>query len=86
MCRNRRLVEAAFSVFDKDGDGKVSLEDFSDYFALGDEREVWLRHLPKQLQIIGDKGPDGKYTKEQFVEYVGKRMVVTSGDALMAVG
>ena len=37
---DRRLVEAAFSVFDKDGDGKVSLEDFADYFALGDEREV----------------------------------------------
>ena len=49
---------------------------------------------------MGGKGIDGKYcyTKEQFVEYVGKRwalstfgakilqgMVVTSGDALMAV-
>ncbi|CAL1131914.1 unnamed protein product [Cladocopium goreaui] len=76
VCRNRRLVEAAFSVFDKDGDGKVSLEDFSDYFALGDEREVWLRHLPRQLQIIGDKGPDGKYTKVAFSDrfVVSKRI------------
>jgi len=86
VCRNRRLVEAAFAVFDKDMDGKVSLQDFADYFALGEVEEVWLRHLPRQLQIIGDKGPDGKYTKEQFVEYIGKRMTVTSGDALMAVG
>jgi len=79
-------VEAAFAVFDKDMGGKVSLQDFADYFALGEVEEVWLRHLPRQLQIIGDKGPDGKYTKEQFLEYIGKRMTVTSGDALMAVG
>ncbi|CAK9001267.1 unnamed protein product [Durusdinium trenchii] len=85
VCRNRRLVEAAFAVFDKDMDGKVSMEDFAEYFALGDVRDVWLRHLPAELKLIGEKGPDGKYTKEQFVEYVGKRMVVTSGDALKAV-
>ena len=85
VCGNKRLVEAAFAVFDKDADGKVSQSDFEDMFAKGDVEALWRKHLPRELQFMGDAGADGKYLKEQFVQYMGRRMQVTSGDALAAV-
>ena len=85
VCGNKRLVEAAFAVFDKDSDGKVSQADFEDLFARGDVEATWKKHLPRELERIGQAGADGKYMKEQFIQYMGRRMQVTSGDALAAV-
>ncbi|CAE7369380.1 CPK9 [Symbiodinium natans] len=80
VCGNKRLVEAAFAVFDKDNDGKVSQADFEDMFAKGDVESLWRKNLPRELQLIGEAGADGKYLKEQFVQYMGRRMQVTSGE------
>ena len=85
VCGNKRLVEAAFAVFDKDADGKISQFDVEDMFAKGDVEALWKKHLPRELQFMGDAGADGTYLKEQFVQYMGRRMQVTSGDALAAV-
>ena len=54
-------------------------------FAKGDVESLWKKNLPQELQLIGQAGADGKLMKEQFVQYMGRRMQVTSGDALAAV-
>lgn len=84
-CRNERLVRAAFAVFDKDRDGKVTKRDFADVFAQGGVQDIWEKHLEDQLTLLGTPGPGGTYTQDQFTQYVGRRMVTTAGDALKAV-
>jgi len=85
VCGNRDLVEASFASFDKNNDGLVRMSDFADVFAKGAVKDVWERHLPEELKLLGEPGPGGTYTREQYHQYIGQRMTVSSGDALAAV-
>mmetsp|Transcript_42406 Transcript_42406/g.131278 ORF Transcript_42406/g.131278 Transcript_42406/m.131278 type:complete len:597 (-) Transcript_42406:238-2028(-) len=82
VCGEKRLVDAAFAIFDSDNDGKVSVQDIADVFAVGGVKDLWLKELPKECEKLGGSGP---YTKEQFQKYMGRRMKVTGGDLLSAV-
>lgn len=87
VSRRKELIHAAFSIFDRNGDGKVSQDDFLDFFGVGEVAPVWKRHLPEELQLLGTQGPGGLYTKEQFEAYmdIEKRMQIVSGAHLAAV-
>lgn len=82
VCGEKKLVDAAFAIFDADGDGEVSVRDFEAIFARGDVKDLWYRQLPSECQRIGS---DARYTREQFQNYMGRRMRVTGGDLLAAV-
>eukprot|EP00931_Biecheleriopsis_adriatica_P114956 TRINITY_DN90820_c0_g1_i1.p1 TRINITY_DN90820_c0_g1~~TRINITY_DN90820_c0_g1_i1.p1 ORF type:complete len:757 (-),score=158.99 TRINITY_DN90820_c0_g1_i1:41-2065(-) len=88
VCGNHSLTGAAFAVIDKDSDGRASLEDFAQVFAVGDDRRkaTWIKSLPAELEKIGKPGGDGKWTKEQFQSYMGEKIRLTAGDHLAAVG
>eukprot|EP00928_Gymnodinium_smaydae_P004025 TRINITY_DN11411_c0_g7_i1.p1 TRINITY_DN11411_c0_g7~~TRINITY_DN11411_c0_g7_i1.p1 ORF type:complete len:745 (+),score=202.17 TRINITY_DN11411_c0_g7_i1:107-2341(+) len=93
VCRDERLVDAAFAVFDRDQDGMVTKEDLLVGFLhcdIGDtrsddQRATWEKHLPDELKLLADGGDEKKFSKQQFRNYVGRRMATTSGDALSAV-
>lgn len=84
VCGNTRLQQTAFAVFDKDRDSMISERDFADVFAQGAVKPIWDAHLAQELRYLGE-ADRGRYTKEQFMQYLGKRMTVTSGDVLAAV-
>merc|ERR1712048_488815 len=82
VCGEKRLVDMAFSFFDTKGHGKISINDIENVFAKGAVRDVWFANLPQECKKIGSTAT---FSKEQFQEYVGRRMRVTGGDQLSAV-
>mmetsp|Transcript_27579 Transcript_27579/g.87202 ORF Transcript_27579/g.87202 Transcript_27579/m.87202 type:complete len:574 (+) Transcript_27579:1-1722(+) len=82
VCGEKNLVDAAFAMFDGNGDGEISAEDFEEVFAQGGVRELWREQLPRECKRLGTSGT---YTREDFQKYMGRRMRVTGGDLLSAV-
>jgi len=82
VCGEKRLVDAAFAIFDTDNDGEISVADFEELFAHGEVKDVWRRQLPNECKLIGSRGT---YNREEFETYVGRRMKVTAGSVLAAV-
>lgn len=101
VCREHRLVDTAFAVFDKDRDNKINQKDIINVFAKGVVEEQWKLLLPRELahlaEMVDEKdkkggkkssapvNTSGPFTKEQFRSYMGKGMNATSGDALSLV-
>jgi len=52
VCRNTRVVDAAFATFDTDQDNKISAEDIVHVLADSDSREVWHRRLPELFEEV----------------------------------
>jgi len=52
VCRNQRVVDAAFATFDTDQDNKISADDVEHVLAEGDGREVWRRRLPELFEEV----------------------------------
>mmetsp|Transcript_89472 Transcript_89472/g.252023 ORF Transcript_89472/g.252023 Transcript_89472/m.252023 type:complete len:443 (-) Transcript_89472:106-1434(-) len=86
LSNEKKLLEMAFTMFDRNGDGKFNVDDVLQVFAHAKvpeaTREQWKKRAPVELQAL-DKS--GTFTKENFDKYFGARITVTPGDLLRPV-
>jgi calcium-dependent protein kinase len=58
-------LETAFKVFDKDGSGKISVEEIQMVF---NQKDVIEKSVYEQILKAGDKNGDGELSLEEFKE------------------
>mmetsp|Transcript_8642 Transcript_8642/g.7665 ORF Transcript_8642/g.7665 Transcript_8642/m.7665 type:complete len:196 (-) Transcript_8642:86-673(-) len=69
------IVGRAFSTFDRDGSGNITVEDLADVYSVEMHPKYQNGELSKEeifegfLESFGDKNKDGVITKEEWVEY-----------------
>jgi len=68
VCRNQRVVDAAFATFDTDQDMKISSDDIVNVLADPDCKEVWHRRLPELFDEVvkTDTGQPARPMKDAF--------------------
>lgn len=85
VCRNKQLVCGAFSIFDSDMDGKISIEDVLRTFAWDHADEDRKKRIFNEFGMMTQTSGTSYCDLEHFTQFVGQEMVVTSGALLSAV-
>mmetsp|Transcript_42972 Transcript_42972/g.124273 ORF Transcript_42972/g.124273 Transcript_42972/m.124273 type:complete len:760 (+) Transcript_42972:101-2380(+) len=82
VCHNKKLVAAAFNIFDTNGHSRVYEKDL--LAVLGQGGPSWKEHLSTFCQQLSDRPRHG-FTQEHFVKYMGSFIATSGGDQLRAV-
>jgi serine/threonine protein kinase len=84
VCKRTELVDAAFSFFDSNCDGKIDAKDLERVLLQSPEdRPRWSRQLPQLLNGVGNT--KGVITQEQFRSYISQNLSILSGAIFSAV-
>lgn len=86
VSHNRNLQNAAFAIFDGDGDGKITDQDLMAVLAKDPAfKPSWKDQLPNECQRMAPDRPRGPFTFEHVNKYMEGYMHTSAGNALRAV-